>query len=42
MTKRLSVMGLEPPVAVAVPDRVMNASRELVAPARLGTGLTCS
>ncbi|SKU37413.1 Uncharacterised protein [Mycobacteroides abscessus subsp. abscessus] len=42
MTKRLSVIGLEPPVAVAVPDKVMKASREFVAPARLGTGFTCS
>ena len=35
-------MGLLPPVAVAVPESVMKASREFVAAARLGTEFTRS
>ena len=40
--KRLSVMGAEPPVAVAVADKVTNPSREFNAAARLGTEFTRS
>ncbi len=39
---RLSVMGAEPPVAVAVADKVMKPSREFNAAARLGTEFTRS
>src|SRR6185369_5308567 len=37
--KRLSVMGVSPPWAVAVADRVTKPSRGVVASARLGTEL---
>src|SRR3954451_6864270 len=37
--KRLSVMGVSPPSAVAVADRVTKPSREVVASASLGTEL---
>src|SRR5690348_14337985 len=40
--KRLSVIGFEPPVAVAIAFAVTNPSRELAAAARLGTESTDS
>jgi hypothetical protein len=38
----LSVIGVLPPLVAAVASKFTNASRELAAPARFGTGLTVS